>query len=213
MGDSPTDFRLEWGTDREALAGLFRDVAVALERGGPIAFSDDETSVTLEVPMHIAAGLRVDHQADNPPQTGLTFDLQWDDDGSSVDRGTAVDETASTDTGDGPVIEPQAGTGGSTDTTPPTEAGSAAAPADAVVSARKRRMQQAEDSGNPARRSRFEVYEDRAGEWRWRLVHWNGNVVADGGEGYASKYNVKRAVKSVMQTASSARLVERSNEE
>jgi uncharacterized protein YegP (UPF0339 family) len=33
----------------------------------------------------------------------------------------------------------------------------------------------------------FEVYEDRAGEWRWRLRHRNGNVIADSGEGYASR--------------------------
>ncbi|EMA41691.1 amphi-Trp domain-containing protein [Halobiforma nitratireducens] len=54
------------------------------------------------------------------------------------------------------------------------------------------------------RRSRFEVYQDQAGEWRWRLVHWNGNIVADSGEGYASRSNAERAVRSVIRTASTA---------
>jgi uncharacterized protein YegP (UPF0339 family) len=50
----------------------------------------------------------------------------------------------------------------------------------------------------------FELYEDNAGEWRWRLVHDNGNIVADSSEGYASKSNAKRAMKSVRRHAASA---------
>ena len=40
----------------------------------------------------------------------------------------------------------------------------------------------------------FEVYRDGAGEWRWRLVHRNGNVLADGGEGYTRRRNARRAI-------------------
>ncbi|GCF13625.1 hypothetical protein Harman_15600 [Haloarcula mannanilytica] len=43
----------------------------------------------------------------------------------------------------------------------------------------------------------FELFEDNAGEFRWRLRHDNGNILADGGEGYASKSNVRRALQSV----------------
>ncbi len=50
----------------------------------------------------------------------------------------------------------------------------------------------------------FELYEDAAGEWRWRLVHDNGNIIADSGEGYASKSNGKRAMDSVRRHAESA---------
>jgi len=39
-----------------------------------------------------------------------------------------------------------------------------------------------------------EVYRDRAAEWRWRLVHRNGNVLADGGEGYSQRSNARRAI-------------------
>lgn len=45
----------------------------------------------------------------------------------------------------------------------------------------------------------FEVYSDKKNEWRWRLKHDNGNIIADGGEGYSSKSNAMRAVDSVME--------------
>lgn len=41
----------------------------------------------------------------------------------------------------------------------------------------------------------FQVYQDRAGEYRWRLIHRNGNILADGGQGYASRSNADRAVR------------------
>lgn len=44
----------------------------------------------------------------------------------------------------------------------------------------------------------FDVYRDEAGEWRWRLIHKNGNILADGGEGYSSRSSVRRAVDSLM---------------
>ncbi|NHN66192.1 DUF1508 domain-containing protein, partial [Haloarcula sp. JP-Z28] len=43
----------------------------------------------------------------------------------------------------------------------------------------------------------FELFEDSAGEFRWRLRHDNGNILADSGEGYASKSNVRWALQSV----------------
>ena len=44
---------------------------------------------------------------------------------------------------------------------------------------------------------RFQVYEDAAGEWRWRLIAENGRIVADSGEGYAEWDNAVRAAESV----------------
>ena len=48
-----------------------------------------------------------------------------------------------------------------------------------------------------ASKARFEQYEDSADEWRWRLVHANGNIIADGGQGYASKQKAKQGLRSV----------------
>jgi uncharacterized protein YegP (UPF0339 family) len=50
----------------------------------------------------------------------------------------------------------------------------------------------------------FEVYEDRAGKWRWRLVHDNGNIIADSGEGYASRQKCEQGLESVKQNAPDA---------
>ena len=50
----------------------------------------------------------------------------------------------------------------------------------------------------------FEVYEDAADEWRWRLVHDNGNVIADSGEGYASKQRARGGIESVKTNAADA---------
>jgi len=43
----------------------------------------------------------------------------------------------------------------------------------------------------------FEQYEDNAGEYRWRLRHRNGEIIADSGEGYASRSGLQNAVERV----------------
>jgi len=46
----------------------------------------------------------------------------------------------------------------------------------------------------------FEVYKNSADEWRWRLLHENGTILADGGEGYASRSSARDAVDRVRAT-------------
>lgn len=36
----------------------------------------------------------------------------------------------------------------------------------------------------------LEYYKDSAGEWRWRVSHKNGNVVAVSSEGYKNKQDM-----------------------
>ncbi len=45
--------------------------------------------------------------------------------------------------------------------------------------------------------SRFEVYQDSAGEWRWRLRAANHRIIAVSGEGFASAHNAHRAIRAV----------------
>lgn len=54
----------------------------------------------------------------------------------------------------------------------------------------------------------FEMYEDQVGKWRWRLVHDNGNIIADSGEGYASQQKCEQGLESVKENASKANVVE-----
>ena len=48
------------------------------------------------------------------------------------------------------------------------------------------------------RSPKVEVYEDKGGEFRWRLKATNGRIIADGGEGYSSRSKAKRAVNTVL---------------
>ncbi len=50
----------------------------------------------------------------------------------------------------------------------------------------------------------FELYKDKAGEFRWRLIHENGNIIADSGEGYTTKANAINGMESVKENAAGA---------
>ena len=54
----------------------------------------------------------------------------------------------------------------------------------------------------------FELFVDSADQWRWRLVHTNGNIIADSGEGYASRQKCKQGLKSVKENAADADVVD-----
>jgi amphi-Trp domain-containing protein len=53
----------------------------------------------------------------------------------------------------------------------------------------------------PASQATFEVFRDKADEWRWRLRHRNGNIVADSGEGYARRKDAMNGLESVQRNA------------
>ncbi|MFB6219453.1 MAG: YegP family protein [Halobacteriaceae archaeon] len=56
--------------------------------------------------------------------------------------------------------------------------------------------------------ARFELYEDKGGEYRWRLRHRNGQIIATGGEGYSSRRNARQGILSVRRNALGAGLLE-----
>jgi len=58
-----------------------------------------------------------------------------------------------------------------------------------------------------ASQARFELYEDSAGQWRWRLRHRNGNVIADSGQGYTRKHNAQKGMASVRSNAVGAEVL------
>jgi len=47
--------------------------------------------------------------------------------------------------------------------------------------------------------TRFELYRDTDGKWRWRFVHRNGNILADSGEGYSRKTDAKQGIETIKQ--------------
>jgi len=52
--------------------------------------------------------------------------------------------------------------------------------------------------------AKFEIYKDKSGEFRWRLIHTNGQVIANSGESYKAKANAIGGIKSVQENAPNA---------
>jgi uncharacterized protein len=43
----------------------------------------------------------------------------------------------------------------------------------------------------------FELYKDKKGEFRWRLRHSNGNILATSSEGYKAKASAAKCIENV----------------
>jgi len=56
--------------------------------------------------------------------------------------------------------------------------------------------------------SKFELYKDKKGEFRWRLIATNGQLIASG-EGYKTKESAKAGIESVKKNAPTAPIEEK----
>lgn len=56
---------------------------------------------------------------------------------------------------------------------------------------------------------KFEIWKDKAGEFRFRLVATNGNVLASS-EGYTTKANAQGAIARIQSDAANAAVVDNS---
>jgi len=52
--------------------------------------------------------------------------------------------------------------------------------------------------------AKFEIYKDKSGGFRWRLIHTNGKIIADSGEGYTTKANAIKGINSLKENVPSA---------
>ena len=55
---------------------------------------------------------------------------------------------------------------------------------------------------------KFEVYADKAGEYRWRLKASNGRQIASSGEGYKARGDCLKGIASLQKNAPDARIVD-----
>lgn len=55
---------------------------------------------------------------------------------------------------------------------------------------------------------KFEVYQDDAGEWRWRLIAANGKLIANSGEGYKRRGDCYHGIELIQLSAADAEVVE-----
>jgi uncharacterized protein YegP (UPF0339 family) len=55
---------------------------------------------------------------------------------------------------------------------------------------------------------KFEIFKDKAGQYRWRLVAPNGKSIAESGEGYSSRQACLDGIESVKKNAAGAQTIE-----
>jgi uncharacterized protein YegP (UPF0339 family) len=66
----------------------------------------------------------------------------------------------------------------------------------------------ADAAADKASTATFEVYQDKAGEFRWRLRTQNGQVIATSGDGYKEKRSCMAGIESVKKNAPGAAVKE-----
>ena len=78
-----------------------------------------------------------------------------------------------------------------------------------IESVRKNALAPIEDqtAGDELKNPKYELYQDKAGEYRFRLKAANGEIIAVG-EGYTTKANCKNGIASIGRNAPDAEVVE-----
>ncbi|MDS0284563.1 HVO_2922 family protein [Haloarcula onubensis] len=189
---------------RRGLATYFRRLADRLSRGEPVP-ADEEQTVTVELPADPDFEVEVEQDGETvsldievewPAAEGTvdtdadaskaTFDLYEDNAGKWRWRLVHDNGNIIADSSQGYASKQKAEQG--------LESVRKNAPGAHVVDT-SRAGEPDEDEG--ASKATFELFVDRAGKWRWRLRHDNGEIIADGGQGYASKQKAKQGLRSV----------------
>jgi len=52
--------------------------------------------------------------------------------------------------------------------------------------------------------AKFEIFRGKIGDYRWKLTHTNGQIIANSGEGYTTKVNAINGLNSVKKNAPDA---------
>ncbi|MCU4924595.1 DUF1508 domain-containing protein [Halobacteria archaeon AArc-dxtr1] len=186
---------------REDVAAALRQLAAGVV-DGRVRLTADEGDVEVAIPEEI--GLEVEFEGDDDEQE-LEIELEWptaiveEQDAADSDEALAVDDSVEGAVEDAapPTDDEHAQSADADDATGNAALGDPDEPA--VV---------APPEKAPAPAARFEVFRDRAGEWRWRLVHRNGNIIATSGEGYTRERGARNGLRSVMRNAPLAEIVD-----
>lgn len=228
-----TLLEVEEPRSRTDIASLLRSFADQLEGEGPIEVAEADERVTVTPADPSEFELEIERTRDEDDAAGPTseysveFELEWtetdDVDGAtaSSDAARPSDAAESGDTSEpGDATEQSGETAGPTPETvggaepddptevgEATEFGEAGATREADVPGEAGPTEAAGETRSEAGAESlgtFEVFRDSAGEWRWRLVHRNGNVIAASGEGYTRRHNAEKGMRSVMKNAPGA---------
>ena len=182
-----TEFEFEGVQTAREAATLLRELADGFDGGDRLEFGDGDAS--FRVPEEVTVEIETEREGD---AVELELEFEW----SSSDEGDESETDAT------PEEE--------TDATPEGET-TAIAEGDAQGENAISEMPREElsgpvSAGDVTSLARFQVYRDRGGKWRWRLVHRNGNIIATGGQGYASRQNALKGLRSVTANAVEAEI-------
>ncbi len=61
-------------------------------------------------------------------------------------------------------------------------------------------------AADPEKEMKFEIYKDKADEYRWRLKAANGEILATPGQGYKAMADAKAGVENVMRSGTDPKL-------
>lgn len=173
--------RLSIDDDRPpaAVAETLRSLADDLDGGESIRVEGDGRTASVALADFVSFELDVERGGEGGTDVELELELEWTEPTESIESDTDASQ----------------------------EAGSSDRPADPVDdSAVDRRSD--DDPAETESLGEFQVFTDRAGEWRWRLVHRNGNVIATSGEGYTRRHNAEKGMRSVIRNAPGADVVD-----
>ena len=197
---------------RRGIASYFRRLAAALGRGERVAI-DEEQTVTVDPPADTDVEVGVEREGD---AVSVEIEMEWEEEEGDVE----VDVVASKATFE--VYEDSAGqyrwrlehVNGNIIADSSEGYASKQKAKQGLESVRSNAPgayveDQSKDDPTPdasegGSAATFEVFADSADEWRWRLHHDNGNIIADGGQGYASKQKAKQGLGSVRQNCPGA---------
>mgnify|MGYP000642076715 CR=1 FL=1 len=199
-----TIYESEEKRSRRGLATYFRRLARRLSRGEPVP-ADEEQTVTVEMPADPDFEVELE-QADDT--VSLEIEVEWPATEGTIDTDAGASKATFdryednaeewrwrlvhdngniiADSSQGYASKQKADQG--------LESVRKNAPGAHVVD-QSRDDDPAEDEG--ASKATFELFADRGGKWRWRLRHDNGEIIADGGQGYSSKQKARQGLRSV----------------
>jgi amphi-Trp domain-containing protein len=193
---------------RRGIASYLRRIARRLSRGEPVPV-DEEQTVTVSPPEEANLDVEVER---NDGELTLEIEMGWEEDDEDVE----TDVTASKATFEryednadewrwrlvhrnGNIIaDSSEGYASKQKVTQGLDSVKENAPGAYVVDTSKEDEEALDEGGSSAT---FELFADKAAEWRWRLVHDNGEIIADGGQGYSSKQKAKQGLRSVRTNA------------
>jgi amphi-Trp domain-containing protein len=192
---------------RRGIASYFRRLARRLDRGEPVP-ADEEQTVTVTPPADADFEVEVERE---DGLVSLEMELEWEE--SEGDVETAVSASKARfelfeDSAEewrwrlvhrnGNIIaDSSEGYASKQKATQGLDSVVTNAPGAAVVDTSK--DEEPDDEGGSS--ATFELFADKQAKWRWRLVHDNGNIIADGGQGYSSKQKAKQGLRSVQKNA------------